>query len=379
MSLLTDLVAHWKLNEASGSRADSHGSFTLTDNNTVTSVAGTLGDAADFVGANLEYLSVAVTSTNLNVGTFDWTVALWAKSDFAGANDGVLIYWTNNESVRVGLNTIDGGDIIVERRISGDSTFHSTTLDAILTPNTWNFILFSYDATAGELRVRVNNGTQQTIAMASITSTANQFRIGRRISTGYYTGQIDSVSFWRRVLTTTEESDLYNSGSGLDYESFGGGGSAQDGTATAATYTLTCPDVTSSSGNVNAGVTSAVWTATSEPISASTEVTASVTAAPFSFTVANATSSTSVVCEVGPATFLIVVSPVEGLGSALTVSASSATWTFSVNNAAVGIVFENETAKPGALLVPAYDALRLSPDYDAVVLSPGDDILRIRA
>lgn len=53
--LLTSLIAHWKLDEASGTRNDSHGTNHLTDNNTVTTATAKLGtNAAQFTAAWLE-------------------------------------------------------------------------------------------------------------------------------------------------------------------------------------------------------------------------------------------------------------------------------------------------------------------------------------
>ena len=43
MALTDSIVAYWKLEEASGSRADVVGGNTLTDNNTVTGNPGKLG------------------------------------------------------------------------------------------------------------------------------------------------------------------------------------------------------------------------------------------------------------------------------------------------------------------------------------------------
>ncbi len=40
MALLDNLVSYYKLDEASGNRADSQGGLTLTDNNTVTQAVG---------------------------------------------------------------------------------------------------------------------------------------------------------------------------------------------------------------------------------------------------------------------------------------------------------------------------------------------------
>ncbi len=56
-------VAHWPLDETSGTRADSVGSNDLTDNNTVLSATGMFGNAADFEATSNEWLSHWVTRT----------------------------------------------------------------------------------------------------------------------------------------------------------------------------------------------------------------------------------------------------------------------------------------------------------------------------
>src|SRR5688572_28354046 len=53
------LVSWWSLNEASGTRNDSHSTNHLTDNNAVPSAAGLKGNSAAFVTAGLESLSIA--------------------------------------------------------------------------------------------------------------------------------------------------------------------------------------------------------------------------------------------------------------------------------------------------------------------------------
>ncbi len=85
--LLTDLKAHWKLNEASGARVDSHGSNDLTDNNTVTQVAGKIGNAAQFTAANSEWLSRG-TDVDLGLGAdTDCTWAGWFYMDSKPGNN----------------------------------------------------------------------------------------------------------------------------------------------------------------------------------------------------------------------------------------------------------------------------------------------------
>lgn len=88
-TLITDLAAYWKLDEASGTRSDSAGSSHLTDNNTVTQSSGRVGNAGQFTAANNEYLSVADNAA-LSSGDVDITVAGWIYLDATFEHKGVL-------------------------------------------------------------------------------------------------------------------------------------------------------------------------------------------------------------------------------------------------------------------------------------------------
>src|SRR4051812_43478016 len=91
--LLTNLASYWKLEEASGTRADEIGSQTLTDNNTVTQAVGKLGNAAQFTAANSESLSHADSAT-LSLGADqDFTLGAWVYLDSKGANRVIASKW----------------------------------------------------------------------------------------------------------------------------------------------------------------------------------------------------------------------------------------------------------------------------------------------
>src|SRR5262245_36770956 len=77
-TLQDNLAAHWKLNEASGARADSVAGHTLTDNNTVGQAAGKIGNAADFIASASEYLSRANEADLDPAASGDFSLALWA-------------------------------------------------------------------------------------------------------------------------------------------------------------------------------------------------------------------------------------------------------------------------------------------------------------
>ena len=84
-------VAYWKLEEASGARADAIGANTLTDSNTVTVAAGRVGSAGQFVAANSETLT-SVDNAALSMGNIDFTLSAWVYLDTDPTDDRPFIF-----------------------------------------------------------------------------------------------------------------------------------------------------------------------------------------------------------------------------------------------------------------------------------------------
>src|SRR5262252_1520277 len=86
----TNLISYWKLDEVSGSRVDTKGTNTLTDNNTVTSTTGIINNAASFAAASSEYLSLASNAT-VQTGDIDFTITAWVKMTTKAALAGHIV------------------------------------------------------------------------------------------------------------------------------------------------------------------------------------------------------------------------------------------------------------------------------------------------
>lgn len=225
MSLLTNLVAYWKLEEASGTRDDSHGSNDLADNNTVTQAAGKVGNAGQFVRANTEYLSIA-DNAEVSAGNIDWTLSAWVyldskpasvmiavgkDSNVAGNREYVLDWFNTNDRFRFVVFNAAGATKIAEANNFGAPT-----------TATWYHLIGWNDATADTVNLAVNDGTADSTSTAAFTpnNAAAEFRIGARVFVGAvnpWDGRLDEVGLWKRVLTAAERTQLYNAGAGLAY------------------------------------------------------------------------------------------------------------------------------------------------------------------
>jgi hypothetical protein len=222
MALTDNLVSYWKLDESSGVRADSHGSNNLTDNNTVGVAAGKINNAAQFVAANSEYLSHS-SNSDLTTGDIDFTLQAWvyldtktvlrpfvAKYEFGAEKEFVLHY-----------NVVDDYFSLLVRDTLGNTGFVNATNLGSPSTGTWYCIHAWHDSVNDQLGIAVNAGTANLNSHTDgvSTSTTAEWQLGHIVGgdATYMDGRIDEVGFWKRVLTSGERSQLYNSGNGLAY------------------------------------------------------------------------------------------------------------------------------------------------------------------
>ena len=227
-TLLTSLVSFWKLEESSGTRVDAvtHQGNDLTDNNTVTQATGKIGNAAQCTAANSEFLSISDNSSlRLSTGGTGFTIAGWVYADSLTHNTGWLGKWdsgasdeleyacqyfTSGPGPRFAFSMYDG----VSQFILRANTF------GVPSTATWYFICCGYDNVNDELFISVNNGTQDTLSFGggtSPTGTATLY-IGKYTTAAtHWDGRIDAVGLWKRTLSATEITELYNAGSGVEY------------------------------------------------------------------------------------------------------------------------------------------------------------------
>lgn len=216
MALKDNLISYWKLEESSGTRADAHGSNNLTDNFTVTSGAGKIGTAADFELSNTESLSVG-DNPGLSM-TGDFTIALWVNIENEPASD-------NAYALLSKLGSDDGYALEYHESLGFRTRINLISQDFAhnLTPGTFTHVVYRFTSSSKEHSLWID-GSEETPKTGSVNPNdgSESLYLGRSAegATTFLDGKLDEVSLWSRAITDSEIAEIYNSGSGLGYDSW---------------------------------------------------------------------------------------------------------------------------------------------------------------
>lgn len=225
-NLSTNLVSAW-LTDDSGLLTDLHGSNDLTNNNTVTEVAGVQGDAGDFESSSSQSLSITDGSQSGLDITGDISIACWLKFETVSGSLNVASK-SNNTGSQVSWelkheDALNWGFVLS----ANGSAVEKYEYAYVPSTATWYHFAISVNFTTKTATFYVNGssiGTDATGTASSMFNSSAPFRIGAgRDATGFFDGVINQMLIWNKVISSTEVSDLYNSGSGIPYEAAGGG------------------------------------------------------------------------------------------------------------------------------------------------------------
>lgn len=217
----TGLQGAWLLNETSGTRVDETANNNdLTDNNTVTSRTGQFGNAAEFVTANSEYLSIADASqTGLDFAG-DFTIGAWAYFDAASGNQVVIAKHNNTGNQRSYQIYVEfvASQGKIHFAISDDGTNTGNFLDftgstTTLAAATWYHIAGRLSGTTQEIFLNaVSDGSTTRVGTAFNATSA--FVLGATNDGGgaFIGGAIDEAFAFSRALSTAEISDIKDNG-----------------------------------------------------------------------------------------------------------------------------------------------------------------------
>jgi len=227
--LLTGLESYYKLDEASGTIADSHGANDSTTETSLTyGATGIINDCIDFNGSSSD---IGFGNVHDYDGYSDpMSVSMWVRHDSIGAQQ----VWCGKQ-----LNTspYDGWSMRVTPTGKVDWLFRTddspqsdaihVTSTAALSSSTWYHLVFAYDGSAdvSGMTIYIDGSVAATTtiynSMTGTTNTTADFYIGSRDgSASFMNGTIDEVGIWSRELSSADVTALYNSGSGLAYSNF---------------------------------------------------------------------------------------------------------------------------------------------------------------
>jgi len=210
-SLTSGLVSYWALDEESGTRVDSVGSNDLTDNNTVGTAAGMHDNAASFVNANAESLSVV--ASDLAAGGADWSADFWVEhtgQDYGG----LLGTYTDHSGFGVFSRNNNTVDFYVQHGAGADRVI----VNAGCTPNVWHHVYIEWIDATNTAGISIDNAALVTGVSVNGYTQATAFKIGGNLpGLVDMTGLIDEPEFHSRALIDDERTELYASGAGKYY------------------------------------------------------------------------------------------------------------------------------------------------------------------
>jgi hypothetical protein len=222
VSLLTNLLAYFKFDEASGNALDAHGDSELVQlSGTIASTTGKINNARDFEAGDTEFFQDWDT---LGIfGDEDFTIACWIHAESIPAS---VMDVCGNLSANDGWKLSKKSTNEIEFTVGYTSGTAQVATDSQISASTWYFIAGKHDAANNQIAVYIN-GTEKTASHSlGLTEAPLPIRVGRSGSSNYWDGLIDELGIWDRVLSESELDVLYNGGAGLPYPLGSGTGTA---------------------------------------------------------------------------------------------------------------------------------------------------------
>lgn len=216
MALKTDLVSYYSFDVDA---SDDHGSNDGTVSGATHTSSGKLDDAYDFDGTN-DYISLGNPS-NLSFSSSDaFSISVWFKS---GSNTYLPIIWKGYYSYAGDTKYMEINSSYADNKVNvfvrHDYNSKSLTSSSTYNDSSWHHLVVTYDN--GSMELFIDGSSEGTVSSVDYQSTTQNWEIGRRNAGSQYSDNIiDELAIWSRAITSSEVSEIYNSGSGLAYTSW---------------------------------------------------------------------------------------------------------------------------------------------------------------
>ena len=229
MSLSDQLVAYYKLDEASGNAVNAaSGSYTLTNYGTTTYTTGKINNGADFGASNTTKYLLRPFFGDFILNDGAMSISCWVKLNTEVASSYYCFAFASGQSTFLVLRYEYNSGTRRLRLTRGRNNLSYVYVDKTVTLGTsnWYHIVGTYDGSNMTLYV---DGVKETPVAASGNGTANWHPGGGFFSIGcepdanggtvgiYASAIIDEVAFYQRAITDTEVLSLYNNGFANQY------------------------------------------------------------------------------------------------------------------------------------------------------------------
>lgn len=220
-SLNTGLVFFYNLGQSTGTLATDSGPNNVTLSTSTnapgqTGGFGTVAQVSTFTATSSMAFSTT-TTTNLILGSTDFTAICWILQKSTVTNEGIMGIWDAGGSAG-GMNFLikeTGAQLL---GYVSNATTNFDAIGVVPATGTWHMVMETYTSSSKTIGISADLGTvaTQTLTGSPNISPTGTFKIGASGAVGqFWTGQISTCGAWSRLLTGAEKSAIYNSGNAL--------------------------------------------------------------------------------------------------------------------------------------------------------------------
>lgn len=160
----------------------------------------------------------------LSTGNIDFSLSAWVKVDAVSGTQTIVGKgnFASPNQTEYRLYIASTGELSLTIETGAATQTFSTT--ETLSADRWYFVAFWHDATNNIVGLSIDGRDVTASYSAGSFDSSGPFTIGKapNDTSDYLTGYICNVGFWKKVLTEDERKQLYNLGTGLNYDELSG-------------------------------------------------------------------------------------------------------------------------------------------------------------
>jgi len=220
--LNTDLFNYWTFDEPSGNLLDSIGNSNGTLSGTITQGAtGKINDAYNFTGQS----DAIINMDNQTINTNGQSFSFWIKKNTAGVRSVVYRHGSTPTGFYIEFNI---NEKFVYNHASGPGKYTAWTTTNAFSIGVWHHVVVTGTGTTqAGVHIYVDGVDQTGLDYGTneegVRPTGSSIRFFGKAdnAAGYLDAGIDEFGWWKRVLTQTEVTQLWNNSYGISYTIFG--------------------------------------------------------------------------------------------------------------------------------------------------------------